>query len=200
MKKKKVLKKKFSLREGFLESLSNIRESKFYIYLIVGIFFLVGLFAFFVPAPMEIQNQILSLIKDILKQTEGMNFFQMFWFIFLNNLKASFVGMVSGIIFGIFSIIIGIVNGYFLGFVAMMSVNSEGILVLWKLFPHGIFELPAIFISLGLGLRMGVYIFKKNPKEKFTELFIKCLKSFFFVVFPLLVIAGLIEAFLIILC
>ena len=35
---------------------------------------------------------------------------------------------------------------------------------LFRLLPHGIFELPAIFISLGLGLRFGMFIFQKEKE------------------------------------
>jgi stage II sporulation protein M len=77
-------------------------------------------------------------------------------FIFLNNLQSSFFGMVFGIALGIFSMITSVLNGYLLGFVSSKAVYEGGILVLWRLFPHGIFELPALFLSTGLGLKLGL--------------------------------------------
>ena len=50
-------------------------------------------------------------------------------------------------IFGVVSIAF---NGYVIGFILEKSVLIDGLGVLWKLVPHGIFELPAIFISFGL--------------------------------------------------
>jgi stage II sporulation protein M len=189
-------KRENKLKREFFESLNYIRDSKIYIYSIIIVFVLFALIAFCFPIPAEIQSQIMTMIQELLKETEGLNFWQMFSFIFLNNLKSSFFGMVSGMAFGIFSVIITIINGYFLGFVSMVSVNSEGFFVLWKLFPHGIFELPALFISLGIGLRLGVSLLKKN--ENLIELFKGSMKVFFIIVVPLLIIAGLIESSLII--
>lgn len=71
-------------------------------------------------------------------------------------MESSFLGVILGLVLGIFPIIFAIVNGYVLGFVASITVESEGLFVLWRLLPHGIFELPAIFISLGLGLKFGI--------------------------------------------
>ena len=67
-------------------------------------------------------------------------------------------------------IILIVFNGYVLGFVAELAVKSPknplGILILWKLVPHGIFELPAILISIGLGIKLGLYPFFVREKGK----------------------------------
>ena len=89
------------------------------------------------------------------------------------------------------------INGYVLGFVAYLVVNSDGILVLWRLFPHGIFELPAIFISLGLGLKVGTFIFQKKKFESLKKYSLNSLRVFLFIVLPLLIIASIIEGSLI---
>ena len=101
--------------------------------------------------------------------------------------------MIFGVLLGIFPIIAAIANGYLLGFVASISVGNVGFLVLWRLLPHGIFELPAIFISLGLGLKFGTFIFQKRKLESFKEFFWSSLRVFLLIVIPLLVIAGIIE-------
>ena len=85
-------------------------------------------------------------------------------FIFLNNIQSAFLGFILGIIFGIIPLTILIVNGYILGFVMNKSVAVEGILIIWRLVPHGIFEIPAILISTSLGIKLGTDLrnFKKN--------------------------------------
>jgi stage II sporulation protein M len=90
---------------------------------------------------------------------------------------------------------IAIVNGYLIGFVANMVVSQEGVLVLWRLLPHGIFELPAIFISIGLGiwLGMGVFYDVKTLKHRLVS----GLKVFLALILPLLVIAAIVEGILI---
>ena len=118
-------------------------------------------------------------------------------FIFLNNIQSSFTGMLFGIILGIFPIIAVIVNGYLVGFVSAKAVEVGGMSILLQLLPHGIFELPALFISLGLGLKLGTFIFKKNKFKTLGSYLVKSMKVFFFIVIPLLAIAAVIEGSLI---
>jgi stage II sporulation protein M len=186
----------FNFRNEASKSFRYITESRNYVFLVLGVFILSALVAVIFSVPSGIQVQIQNYIKEILEKTSGMNFFEMFFFIFLNNVKSSLIGMISGIVFGIPSLLVTIVNGYFLGFIAMLSVNSEGIFVLWRLFPHGIFELPAVFISLGLGIKIGFSFFQKK-KESMKKILLKSLKVFAFVVLPLLFIAAIIESILI---
>jgi uncharacterized membrane protein SpoIIM required for sporulation len=74
----------------------------------------------------------------------------------------------------------------------------QGGFIVLSLFPHGIFEFPAIVISLGFGLRLGMFVFSKNVKEEFFKRSEQGIKVFIFLVLPLLFIAALIEAALII--
>ncbi len=196
MKNKKINSKnknRFSLKEEYKKSLNYIRESKKFIYLIIIIFFGFILIGFFVPVPGSLKNQILEFIKELLEKTQNMSQVGLIKFLFFNNLQSSFYGLVFGVLIGIFPIIATIANGYLLGFVASMSVENGGIITLWKLFPHGIFELPAVFISLGLGLKLGTFIIQKRKLKSFKEYFINSLRVFLFIVVPLLVIAAVIE-------
>ena len=99
-----------------------------------------------------------------------------------------------GIILGIFPIWVSIQNGYIIGFVINKVVALEGPLILWKLIPHGIFELPAIFISIGVGLKIGEKVLKRDSPGVFL---LNSLKVFLLIVLPLLIIAAVIEGLLI---
>ena len=190
-------KKESFLRKNYGESFNYIKESKNFIYSVMLIFLFFFLIGFFVSAPSELEKIILNFIEDLIQKTEGLSQWELIKFIFFNNLQSSFVGMFFGIILGIFPIVTTLANGYLLGFVAERTVGKEGIFILWRLFPHGIFELPALFISLGLGLKLGTFIFRKNRLKTLGTYFLKSIKVFFFVVIPLLVIAAIIEATLI---
>lgn len=200
-KKIKTLKKgkENFLKQGFKEGLQYLRESKTFVYAVSIVFVLFILIGYFVPAPELIEKKILKFIEELIKTTEGMSWIELTGFIFFNNLQSSFFGMALGIILGIFSVIVILANGYLLGFVVSKTVSTEGILVLWRLLPHGIFEIPAILLSTGLGLKLGTFIFKKNKIQLLKEFSQKSLKAFLFVIIPLLVIAALIEGTLIIL-
>lgn len=194
MKRKK---RGFSLKGEYKESWNYIKKSRKFIYAIAVIFAIFALIGFFVPFPASVIEKILEFIQETLGKTEGMNQFELTKFIFFNNLQSSFLGMILGFVLGIFPIFVAVANGLLLGFVASISVSQDGIFVLWRLLPHGIFELLAVFISLGLGLKLGTFIFQKNKSESFRNYFWNSLRVFFFIVLPLLILAAIIEGSLI---
>ena len=194
MKKKK---QKFSLKKEYQKSWNYLKDSKKFIWIVIWIFIASALIGFFIPAPEIISQKIFEFIKEILLKTDGMSQSQLISFIFLNNVQSSFYGMIFGVFIGIFPIIFIAVNGYLLGFVANLAIQDGGIFSLWRIFPHGIFELPAVFISFALGLRIGVSIFNRKKFRKFNENFISCLKVFVLIIIPLLIIAAIIEGTLI---
>lgn len=198
MKRTKIKRgRKSILARHYLDSWKYVKESRNFIYAVVIIFLVSFLAGFFVPAPEKITELIKSFIERLLQETEGMNSPELMRFIFLNNLKSSFSGLAFGFFLGIFPIVSAIMNGYLVGFVSILSVKSGGFLVLWRLFPHGIFELPAVFISLGLGLKFGTFIFQKDKKDSFIRYFFSSIKAFALFVVPLLAAAAAIEGSLI---
>ncbi|MBI4116845.1 stage II sporulation protein M [Candidatus Pacearchaeota archaeon] len=184
--------------KNYSEAWNHIKDSRNFIFFSIAIFFAFSLVSFFLPVPSQISEQILKFIEELIETTNDMDAKSMMGFIFFNNLQSSFMGMAFGIFLGIFPLAVGIINGYILGFVASASVNSSGIFVLWRILPHGIFELPAVFISLGMGLKMGTFIFQKKKFDFLRENFWKSLKAFFLIVVPLLAVAAIIEGTLIV--
>lgn len=185
-------------RENYRLSWKYLRESKNFVYAtIIGFVFFI-LLGILIPIPPVLEQRILDLIAEILERTSGMSQGQLISFIFFNNLQTSFFGMIFGFFLGIFSFLTIAINGYLLGFVSEKVVQAEGIFILWRLFPHGIFELPALFISMGLGLKLGTFIFHKKKFKTFREFLWNSLRVFFFVVAPLLIIAAIVEGSLIV--
>ena len=188
------MKKKKTIRQKYVFAWNYLKESKKFILIVALIFLIFALIGFIVPAPEPLTQKILEFLKEILEKTQGMNFLELFWFIFWNNLKVSFIGILSGILFGIFPLLTSVANGYLLGFVSSLVTLEESFLSLWRILPHGIFELPAVFISLGLGLKIGMFIFQKKRIKYLKKNLYDSLAVFFLIVLPLLVIAALIES------
>ncbi len=186
---------KFSLKKTYSESWDFLKESKNQIYLGIIIFCSFIMLGFIFP--IFFNEQIMNFIKNILEKIGDYNVYELMSFIFLNNLKSAFFAIIFGIALGIFPITIAIVNGYLIGFVSRYSVSQEGVLVLWRLLPHGIFELPAILISIGLGIKIGKEVIQKRKFKKIKEPFLKSLKVFLFIILPLLFIAAIIEGILV---
>jgi len=195
------MKKEFNLKNQYIKSWNYIKQSRNFIWCIVLIFLIFTVLGFLFPTPEFIRKLIIDFLKSILEKTKG--FYVQDWisFIFLNNLQSSFFGLLFGLFFGIYPILGAIANGYVLGFVGNMAVSEVGLLSLWRIFPHGIFELPAVFISLGLGMRIGIVtiqkLFQKKKIRTFQYYLLNSLRVFFYVVIPLLIIAALIEGVLI---
>jgi len=190
-------KKHNKLTQNYITAWNYLKESKKFIYIILIVFLISAFIGFFVPIPESILQQILEYIKEVLKQTEGKNVLQLMWFIFWNNAKVSLMGIIFGIFLGVFPLSAAIGNGYLLGVVSSFVALGEGYMSLWKIFPHGIFELPAVFISLALGLRLGMFVFQKERILTFKRHFVNSLRVFLLIILPLLIIAAVIESSLI---
>ncbi len=172
-----------------------LNENRWYFVFATGIFALMFLVGFIFP--IFFREEIFNFIAEMIEMIEGKSVIELIGFIFLNNVKASFMAVILGITFGIFPLMMAVVNGYLIGFVAREAVVQEGLWVMWQLFPHGIFELPAIIFSIGIGMRIGVGMFGKDIKRKLKYNFREGLRFFIFVVFPLLLVAGIVEGILI---
>jgi stage II sporulation protein M len=198
IKNSKTLKGNFIYR-NFIDGLKFIKTSKNYIFFALCIFILFAIIGYFITLPTLLYNQLMFFIKNLASQTAGLNVFGLIGFIFWNNLKSSFFALFFGICLGLLPFVMIVFNGFILGFVSRLSVDksSEGIFSLWRLLPHGIFELFAVFISVGLGFKLGTVLFSKNPQKELKNRFILSVKTFFFVVLPLLFVAAIIEGILI---
>ena len=185
---------------NFKFGLQYIKNLKNYCLIILFLFLLISFFGFFFPY--FFKEQIIKLITELLEKTKDLGPLELISFIIANNIKSAFFGMIFGVFFGIISLGVVVINGYVLGFVIKETVSLEGFSVLFRLVPHGIFELPAVIISLALGLKLGMFLFIYKGKNKSKEFLIwlkDSVRVFIFVIIPLLVIAGIIEGILIVL-
>jgi len=194
MKKQKVKSKTKSFREQFGEALDYLRASKNYIFAVAFIFIGGILLGFIFSEQFTFLDEIL---KQLVEQIKGLDTSGIILFILQNNLKSAFYGMIFGVLLGIFPVINSVSNGLILGYVMKGVWVDSGAHEFWRILPHGIFELPAVFISLALGLKLGMFIFSKNKIKEFLERARNSMIIFVFIVIPLLIIAAIIEGLLI---
>lgn len=184
-----VKEKRFNwVYKKFLDSLKFIKHCRNYIFFATFVFVFFGILGYVFPN--LFREELLQIIKDLIDQTAGLKSLDLISFIITNNIKSSFFALFFGIFFGILPFLIIVINGFLLGFVANLAVSSEGWMVLWKLLPHGFFEIPAVLISVGVGIKLGLFFFNTKDKRKsIAAFFISFMYFFLFVGFASLIIS-----------
>ena len=128
--------------------------------------------------------------------------------IMFHNLKSAITIFIASIFFGIFAVISTITNGFVVGFMAGHTIKSFNSLIIFLalIIPHGVIEIPALFLSCASGILMFLFIFRilkdKINYFSFTEAYKnqkKTLKHALVLIslaIILFVIAALIEGFI----
>lgn len=119
--------------------------------------------------------------------------------IMTNNMSVAFTAFAAGITAGLGTMYMVVFNGLLIGVIGTACAQAGMSLQLWSFVaPHGVLELPAIFIAAGAGLRLAAGLLFPGvlPRRESlaragreaVQLLLGCV--------PMLLIAGVIEAFL----
>jgi len=120
-------------------------------------------------------------------------------FIMTNNIQVSLLAFAGGASAGLVTLYVLVINGLSLG--GLMGLTFYYGLG-WRLtnfvIGHGVIELTVIFMTAGAGLRIGWAIVRPGPVSRKDALFLATREAFTLAVgaVPLLIVAGLIEAFI----
>lgn len=160
--------------------------------------------------PPEFITTIMNEFIDMAESIGIENTVDLFSFIVINNLIAVFSVVTAGLLFGISPLLSTVINGYLIGIVTgEMIRGGELVLVIAGIVPHGLLELPALFMAIGTGLYLGKQTFMTMKRVRVEKSFIKkirrtiqilakdlvaSLKFAWVIITPLIVIAALIEA------
>ena len=146
----------------------------------------------------ELADRVVENLAAFVKGFAGMPPWQLALAIFLNNSVKTLVAIVSGILLGILPAVFLLANGAALGVVFSHSVQTRGLWIsLVSIVPHGVIELPAVFLGTSIGLLLGAHAFKmrrRSAKSWAGELTLG-VRYYSFVILPLLLLAALVEAF-----
>ena len=118
--------------------------------------------------------------------------------IMTNNLSVSFMTFAAGITAGLGTLYLLFFNGMMLGVIGVACANYQMSVPLWSfVIPHGVLELPAIFIAGGAGLRLAQALMFPGVLSRRDSLAsggadaVRLLVG----VIPMLLVAGSIEGF-----
>ena len=135
-------------------------DGKNYI-LFAALVFIVGSWMGYVLSPLfeALIMQMLEQLVDIKDRLEGKSPLFMALFIFQNNAQAAFIMLGLGSILFFVPLFSLFANGLALGYVLKMT-QASGLsplaMFIYGILPHGVFELPAIIVSGGMGLFLGL--------------------------------------------
>jgi len=177
-----------------------IYSLRFYILFIV-VFFISSAIVGYLGFLNELFNAALQYIQQLSENVKGfsdsyppwVSFLLFFFVIFLNNAFTCFIDILSGPLVGIVPLFSAFVNGGIVGW----FVQKEGAIVLIAIIPHGVFEIPAFLISAAIGLRLGREVFRSRDERDLGGEMKRGLWVFLTLIFPLLLIAAIIESALI---
>lgn len=173
-----------------------------YIGLSCGLFAIGLLFgAMFTEQFEELIQAAMENLKDLMEQVQEKNdpkytSLLIFW----NNFKAAILMLAVGTLFSVWTMLMLLINGVVVGAVVAMTSGQMTVsvldMVVFGLVPHGIFELPAIFIASAFGIKLGrVLIWPLKDKTRWRSyLFVwREVARIFWVLVLLLVVAAAIE-------
>jgi len=140
-----------------------------------------------------------DLLKQFAKIFQGMPRLQLAAAIFFNNSVKTLLVILLGPLLGLAPVLFLLVNGAILGAVIPVAVESRGLwTAIMTILPHGILELPAIFLGTSIGISLGLHplarLRGKTELTLFSELG-HALRIYLSVIIPLLLIAAAVEVF-----
>lgn len=121
-----------------------------------------------------------------------------------NNIVACGMSILFGFIPFIFLTIFSLgLNGFFIGVVLGFGKAVTGVSIIKTfvlgILPHGIFEIPALIISMSMGiylcLNLSMKVFGRG-KEKISKILPEYIRLFISVIIPMILLAGVIESYI----
>jgi len=148
--------------------------------------------------PTELRPILSELEKGRTSEVEGSMGAAMSSMIMVNNIQVSFIAFAGGVLLGTLTVWTLSTNGLLLGNLGGHFAKYGFSLVFWSLIlPHGILELPAIWITAGAGLLMGKAIVNPGTEPRSTTIrraahdAVRLLLG----TIPVFVVAGVVESF-----
>ena len=119
--------------------------------------------------------------------------------VFTNNIRVTFLAFAGGIVVGLGTAAVLLLNGLLLGTTAGLAAGSGNGRVFYELVaPHGVLELSCIVVAAAAGLRLGWAIVEPGRKTRADSLVAEARRALAIVLgtAPWLVVAGLVEGYL----
>lgn len=144
-------------------------------------------------------NQTSADMGELFAIIEALNPLAIMLIIFLNNSIKCLIALLFGIAFGLIPLVFVTYNGFLIGTIFLVIGRLEGLLyVLVAIVPHGVIELPMVFISAAIGIQLGHDLLNTlvGKKADIKKDFKKGTSFYVNWILPLLFFAAVVETFL----
>jgi uncharacterized membrane protein SpoIIM required for sporulation len=139
------------------------------VFLLVG--FAVGLWVTASPevqasvaAPEQVRQLVERDFEEYYSANPAQSFAAQVW---TNNARVSALAIVSGVLLGVIPVFLLLVNAVNVGVTGgLMAANDRAGLFFGLITPHGLLELTAVFIAVGVGVRVGWTVVDPGPRRR----------------------------------
>ncbi len=180
-----------------------VYEIRAFLGVVVALFLLSAMAGYMVPAASpEFSNALLSGLQDKAETLSSQSPPMMMLGIFANNAVGALIAILFGLFAGLFPLFFMVSNGLVIGIMLELIVGKIGLaggvtVFAAGILPHGVLELPAVFISAAMGLKLGYAALRSLLKGdgRVAEELRDGLLIFLVWVVPMLFLAAIIETF-----
>jgi uncharacterized membrane protein SpoIIM required for sporulation len=187
--------KESSLQHKNIRAAEGLKKARNFIYFALSLF-CIGIVIGFVYSE-SFRPLLLAFERFLQYRFEGRGTLLTIVLIFFQNFTAAIISILFGVLLGIVPFFSAILNGVIIGALSAELAGANQLNRLWGLVPHGVFELPAIFMAWGLGLWHGAWLLRNDKSETLANRRNSAMLTFLRYGLPLLIIAAIIEGLLI---
>jgi len=180
----------------FLKYIWGLKLYILAVLLIFAAFFAIGYLA--VMTVPDVGNMVVSNFKEEVSPLKELSPVGLMMGIFANNAFKCLIVIVLGLALGIAPLVFVLANGLILGIVIGVTLKSTSLLyVLVGVVPHGVIELPMVFVSAAIGLKLGVDMLRAllGKNVNVVDKLVESLMIYLVWIFPLLFLAAFVETF-----
>jgi stage II sporulation protein M len=178
-----------NIMNTYIELWEDIQKKKWFLVFSVSLLVIAALSSI---VNIEGLRKVLSEVENALRMLadyfHDKTLYYLIAYIFIHNAVVSFIALFLGIFFSFIPVFMIIANGYIIGVLSISHLSKIGLLI-----PHGIFELPAFILACSYGTWLGLWPLSHDRRKNLTLRIRQCMKIYFYLIMPLLMIAAVIE-------
>lgn len=196
--KTKMSDKRKGVLSSFFQGKDDYMDKLVPIFVLSSLVFLFSVFIGYALGGETSAQSFEGVLSNIPDPTESSSI-EMFAAILSNNIVATSLFVVSGLLGGVPPLMFMAFNGFFIGYISWNVAQVQGLVFVFAtILPHGIIEIPTILLSASMGVGLGYTLIHRLMRREGLQKYVMTSLSIFVTrIIPLLVFAAGIETALI---